>query len=278
VVRTDRLPAPGETVLGGVFETHQGGKGGNQAVAAARVLRPAPGRSVTMIGAVGADDIGRAALEGLRSEGIDVLATTADATATGVALIVVDQHAENQIAVAPGANAALTAAQVTRGLEGCVPSVVVASLEVPEDAVRAAGEWCRDREVPFVLNPAPMKPWARDLLELATHVTPNEVELKALGDVAPGTVVVETHGAGGVTIRDHRGRTTVPGRTVEAVDATGAGDCFNGVLAAGLLEGRSLDESVARAVVAAALSVTRAGAREGMPTREALDRAMRTDD
>ena len=276
VVSGGALPGPGETVVGGTFAEHQGGKGGNQAVAAARALGDT-GR-VAMIGAVGDDAFGAAARAALEDEGIDVRWVAVDErAATGVALIAVDAAGENQISVAPGANAAVEASAVTSALDAIAPAVVLASLEVPADAVRAAGAWCRAHEVPFVLNPAPAGEEAAELARFATYVTPNEGELAALGGIdalPPGVVVVESRGAGGVRVHQGGGSRDIASPPVDAVDTTGAGDCLNGVLAASLAEGRPLDEAVTRAVTAAALSVTVAGARDGMPRRGAIDAAV----
>ena len=287
VVAGSRLPAPGETVSGGRFATHHGGKGGNQAAAAARALGIVPGGSggigiVVMIGAVGDDDLGADALGALDRGGVTASVAVQEGIRTGVALIVVDDHGENQIAVAPGANARVSAAQVERALDRLTPDVVLASLEVPEQAVLAAGAWCRSTSVPLVLNPAPEQHWLREVVPLAAYVTPNEVELEALGDVPSSVTVLETRGAGGVRIHGRVGGTQgvsgdpdveVPAPRVDVVDTTGAGDCFNGVLAAALLEGFELEHAVRRAVVAASVSVTRAGAREGMPSRAEIDAA-----
>ncbi|MEX0651073.1 MAG: ribokinase, partial [Actinomycetota bacterium] len=181
VVRGARLPAAGETVVGGEFSQHQGGKGGNQAVAAARALGT-NGR-VAMIGAVGADAFGQPARELLELEGVDVTHLLIDrSAATGVALITVDARAENQITVAPGANAGLTPAVVIEALDAIGTSVgaVLASLEVPLDAVEAGARWSHDRGLPFVLNPAPARAEAHDLLPFTAVVTPNAGELAIL--------------------------------------------------------------------------------------------------
>ncbi|MEO8476815.1 MAG: ribokinase [Actinomycetota bacterium] len=271
VVSGAALPAPGETVVGGAFSQHQGGKGGNQAVAAARALGAAG--KVAMIGAVGEDTFGTAARDALAQEGIDVThVATAYDTATGVALIAVDGAGENQISVAPGANATVDTTHVTSALDALAPAVVLASLEVPADAVHAAGEWCRAHEVPFVLNPAPAVEEAAALAGFATYVTPNETERAALGTLPDEVTVIETRGARGVRILDHGATIDMPAPRVEPVDTTGAGDCFNGVLAASLVEGLTLEPAVARAVDAAARSTTVAGAREGMPRRTDLRR------
>ena len=297
VVRAARLPRPGETVVGGAFERHQGGKGGNQAVAAARALRSGPGDgaaaralrsgpgdgAVAFLGAVGDDAFGAEAREALEAEGVDLSFTKVVAgVATGVALIVVDDAGENQIAVAPGANAELELGDVDAALADLADgSLVLASLEVPLAVVHRAAERCRERGAGFVLNPAPVTPGATDLLPYASHVIPNEVELAALAASAgasaivrsnPGSVVIVTRGADGATITDEDGERSFPASPAQVVDTTGAGDCFNGVLAASLFERRELETAVRRAIAAAGLSVTKPGARDGMPTRDQIDR------
>ena len=271
VVSGAPLPAAGETVVGGRFDEHQGGKGGNQAVAAARALGDV-GR-VAMIGAVGDDSFGAEARNTLAAEGVDVThVATAAGAATGVALIAVDPAGENQISVAPGANATVEADTVTSALDALSPAVVLASLEVPADAVRAAGEWCRVHEVQFVLNPAPAREGAAGLARLATYVTPNATERAALADLPEAITMIETRGAEGVRIHRLGAIEHVAAPQVEPVDTTGAGDCFNGVFAAGLLERLEFHDVVVNAVVAAARSTTIKGAREGMPARADLTR------
>jgi len=290
VVRASRLPSPGETVVGGEFSQHQGGKGGNQAVAAARALGD-HGR-VAMIGAVGPDTFGEPARDLLALEGVDVAHVTLDrAAATGVALIAVDAHGENQISVAPGANAGLTPASVVGALEslGSGVGAVLASLEVPLQAVEAASRWAAGRSIAFVLNPAPARTEAHDLLPFTRVVTPNAGELAILAAqaeeprggakrLAAGyeglTVVVSLGGEGAIAFGPD-GEVLAAAPKVRAVDATGAGDTLNGVLASGVLEGLDLAEALRRAVTAAALSVTVVGAREGMPSREAIEAAIR---
>jgi ribokinase len=290
VVRGSRLPTPGETVVGGAFAQHHGGKGGNQAVAAARAL--GPDGDVAMIGTVGNDALGDAARDVLALEGVGVDHVRVDlGAATGVALIAVDAVGRNQISVAPGANAMATETMVAASLddlEGRV-GLVLASLEVPLDAVEAAGRWCRDRDLPFVLNPAPARPEVHDLLPLATHVTPNDAEILVLAAQAeeprgaaarlaasyPGLYVIATLGPGGALVNGPDGELREPGAKVKVVDTTGAGDCFNGVLAAGLLASLPLATALRRACVAASLSVAAEGAREGMPDRDTIDAALR---
>jgi ribokinase len=273
VVRCERLPGPGETVAGGSFSRHHGGKGGNQAVAAARALDRLD--AVAIIGAVGRDDLGKEAMLALAAEGVDESQLTRTNLPTGVAVIVVDAAGENQIAVAPGANGAVGADTVAASLDRLRPELVLASLEVAKDAVVAAARWCRQTGIAFVVNPAPVQLWTGELLPFASAITPNEVELAALGAVPPEVPVIETRGERGARIVQGGIPQDLPAPKVEVVDTTGAGDCFNGVFAAGLLEGRPLVDAVARAVAAAALSVTQPGARDGMPTRAELDAATR---
>jgi ribokinase len=274
VVSGARLPAPGQTVSGGVFAQHHGGKGGNQAVAAARALGGGPG--VVMVGAVGNDALGHDALEALRSEGVATSVAMRPGVPTGVALICVGPDGENQISVAPGANAELSASNVTSAFAQVHEvGVVLASLEVSHGAVRAAAAWCSEHQVPFVLNPAPEQPWVGEVAALAAYVTPNEHELEALGTLPDGVMIVQTRGEDGVLIRRAGEEERVATPRVEAVDTTGAGDCFNGVFAAGLSEGLEVAAATQRAAAAAALSVTKVGAREGMPTREELDAFLR---
>jgi ribokinase len=269
VVSGASLPAPGETVTGGVFAQHHGGKGGNQAVAAARAL--GGGQGVVMVGAVGNDALGHAALDALRDEGVATSVAMRPGVPTGVALICVGPDGENQISVAPGANAELTAADVTSAF-GQVHEigVVLASLEVSQAAIRAAAAWCSEHERPLILNPAPVQPWAAEMAAQASFVTPNEHEREALGALPGDVVVVETRGPEGVVIRRDGSERRLEAPVVEAVDTTGAGDCFNGVFAAGLAQGMDVTDAAERGAAAAALSVTKVGAREGMPTREEL--------
>ena len=229
-----------------------------------------------IVGAVGNDALGHDALDALRAEGVATSVAMRPGVPTGVALICVGPDGENQISVAPGANAELSAGAVTSAFTQVHEvAVVLASLEVSRDSVRAAAAWCNEHQVPFVLNPAPVQPWVGDVAALATYVTPNEHELQALGSLPEGVVVVETRGREGVLIRRGREDERVNAPRVNAVDTTGAGDCFNGVFAAGLAEGLEAAAAAQRAAAAAALSVTKVGAREGMPTRDELDAFLR---
>ena len=270
VVSGAPLPSAGQTVTGGTFAQHQGGKGGNQAVAAARAL--GGGQGVVMIGSVGNDALGHDALDALRAEGVATSVAMRSGVPTGVALIAVGPDGENQISVAPGANGELTAGDVRSAL-GQVYEVgaMLASLEVPRGAIEAAADWARERGVPLVLNPAPVQRWAADVARLAAYVTPNEHERETIGSLPEGVVVVETLGEEGVSIHRSGEVERVEAPRVDAVDTTGAGDCFNGVFAAGLVEGLEAAAAARRAAAAAALSVTKPGAREGMPTRQELE-------
>ena len=276
VVRAARLPGPGETVTGGTFARHGGGKGANQAVAAARL-----GARTALVAAVGDDDYGAEALRGLAAEGVDVDAVARlDDVATGVALIVVDDRAENQIAVASGANAVLGGGFVAAALARLEAGVVLLSLEVGDEALVAGAEGARLA----VLNPAPAREVPAALFAAGPVLTPNAGEARDLTGEEDaraaaralrertGAPVVVTLGADGALLADGRGKPVrIPAPRIEAVDTTGAGDCLNGALAAELARGVALEDAVAFAVRAAALSTLRRGAREGMPTRAAVD-------
>lgn len=291
VVATERLPGPGETVVGGGLQTFGGGKGANAAVAAAR-----SGASVRLIGAVGDDDTGRAALAELVEDGVDVTDVAVMASeSTGVALIVVDGHGENQIAVGAGANGALDPDHVRRCVRAALPAAgcVLVSTEIPAAAVAAAVDEARSASVTCVLNPAPVLPVVADLLERGPIITPNESELRdlvALLGPRDGTSIADeaaliasrshqpvivTRGSDGVLVvtTDLVVR-RVPAPQVAVRDTTGAGDTFNGVLAARLAAGDELTTAVPWAVAAAALSVKQVGARGGMPTAEAIKASM----
>jgi len=288
VVIASRLPGPGETVTGGDVARYHGGKGGNQAVAAARL-----GARVAFVGAVGEDDFGAAARAALAAEGIDVSHLATVARPTGVALIVVDARAENLIAVAPGANASPTAASVAAALEALAVGpgdVVLASCEIPPEAVRAALARARAVGATSVLNPAPADGLDPATIALADVLTPNQAELALLaaapdagaGDVevlarrlltrgvGRRSVVVTLGAAGALAVPGDGPATAIPAPHVVSVDTTGAGDAFNGALAAGLAAGLPLGAAVRRAVTAAGLSTTRAGARGGLPTASEL--------
>jgi ribokinase len=277
VVSVGQLPRAGETVAGGTFARHGGGKGANQAVAAARA-----GAEVAMVGAVGDDEMGHEALEELAGEGIDTThVARLDGVPTGVALIVVDEAGENQIAVASGANAALDAPAVERGLAALLDSrdgLVLLGNEVPEAAVAAGLRAARAAGWQVVLNPAPARPAGADLGGVV--LTPNADEARTLAAEADveaaarvlaartSAPVLVTLGADGALLLDSDELQRHPAPPVSVVDTTGAGDTVNGALAAELSAGRPLTDAVRFALAAAALSTTAAGARTAMPRRD----------
>ena len=275
VTLAPRFPAPGETLLGERFLTVPGGKGANQAVAAARL-----GAKVTLVGAVGRDAFGDQLLHGLASEGIDLAhVARRDAVGSGTASITVAEG-DNQIVVVPAANASVTPAQVTgaRTLIERADAVLV-QMEVPLETVGATVRVGHAAGVPVILNPAPAQPLPREWLALASYITPNQHELATVlgGDdvdfrelmrQSPCPVVL-TRGGEGAWYGGEGEPRHQPGFAVDVADTTGAGDTFNGALAVFLHEG--LDVAVRKACAAAALSVTRLGAQGGMPTRAELD-------
>jgi ribokinase len=277
VVSVARLPRAGETVVGGTFARWGGGKGANQAVAAARA-----GARVAMVGAVGADDLGDEALRELEAEGIDVSAVARlDGVATGVAAIVVDERGENQIAVASGANAELRGDAVARALAALgSPGVVLLGHEVPPAAVEAGIAGARSAGRLAVLNPAPARqlpgdlegviliPNADEARELAGEEDA-EAAARALATLS-GAAVLVTLGAGGALLVDGGAVERLPAPAVDVVDTTGAGDAACGALAAELAAGRPLLEAARFAMTAAALSTRAAGARAGMPRRDEI--------
>ena len=271
VVRIDRLPETGETVTGGTFHRVPGGKGGNAAAAAARL-----GVRTAFVGMVGPDDLGEEARRDLAGAGVEVGPLgTAAAAPTGVAAILVDGEGRNVIAVAPGANAELSAADVGDALSAIEAdrAVVVANLEIPDEAVLAAAEGAAERAWPFVLNPAPARPLPPGLLERCAVVVANEIEAEALGlsGSAPGAVVI-TRGEDGAELH----RTGEPvlrqaGFEVEVADTTGAGDAFVAAMAWSMLEGIPLERGVRLACAAGALACRALGARAGLADRAEVE-------
>lgn len=275
VVAAGRLPAAGETVLGGRFSQHPGGKGANAAVAAARA-----GADVTFIGAVGDDAYGQTAVAALGADGIDVSGIRTIDAPTGIALIVVGPRGENQIAIAPGANGAVTAdALALDGERG----VLITNFEVQLTTVIAAVEAANAAGWISIVDPAPAHAIPAALLAAGPLLLPNEHELTvAIGNdeaamaldelmARHAGAVVVTQGAAGALLADGERHERFAGYPAPAaVDSTGAGDTFAGVLAAWLADGATIDAGIDAANAAAALSVARAGARDGMPTREQI--------
>ena len=289
VVQAPKLPAPGESVLGGVFQQFQGGKGANQAVAAAR-----GGASVEFIGRVGTDKYGEDAKASLSRAGVRLAHFVQDPELpTGIALIVVDAAGENQIAVAWGANGALSPNQIDEALEALeTADVILTQLEMPIESVERVAELAHRLGKTFVLNPAPVQPLPDSLLMKVDIVTPNLGELgeltgrdidsldsvesaaKHLLSKGCGAVVV-TQGPEGCLAVTPEESWWVKAIEVDARDTVGAGDCFSGNLAAALAEGLTLKEGIKWATVAAGLSVTRLGAQASMPARDEIERYLR---
>lgn len=279
VVAADRLPVPGETVLGGRFSVHDGGKGANQAVAAARA-----GARVAMIGAVGTDAYGDRALAALEAEGVDVSGVRRlEDEPTGVAIIAVGPRGENQIVVAPGANGAVELDDDDRR-RIAESEAVLTNHEVPQGAVLESVRTARQAGITAILNPAPARALSAEMLRLGPILTPNEHELVvAIGNEVTGSAldelaarhagpIIVTQGPAGALLAEGDHRERFAGFAAPAVvDTTGAGDAFNGVLAAWLAEGASLDDAIRAANAAGALSVAAAGARGGLPMREAIE-------
>ncbi len=289
IIRLDRIPRPGETVLGGEFMTAAGGKGANQAVAAARA-----GGHVSLIARVGRDALGDQAVAGFRKEDIDVSLVTRDPRlASGTALIFVSRKGENSIAVAAGANGALSPAHVKKARALIVSAkVLLMQLESPLETVAAAAQVAASRGILVILNPAPARSLPNSLLRQVSILTPNESEAEELTGIklhgikdakrAAETLrrrgvqtVILTLGARGALIASESGQRVVPGFTVKAVDTTAAGDVFNGTLAVALTEGQSLEQSVRVAHAAAAISVTRRGAQSSVPNRADVEKFLR---
>ena len=252
VVRAERLPRPGETVSGARFSRLPGGKGANQAVAAARL-----GAEVAMVGCVGRDEVAGEALAGLREAAVEERWLVKN-TPTGIALVTVDAAGETTIVVASGANAELRPDDLALG----EADAVLCQQEIPAETVARAGELAPR----FFLNAAP----ARDGAPAAELTIVNRLELEALGE-RPGLVCLTLGAEGAVLLEDGQEVARAEPPAVEAVDGTAAGDAFTACLVVSLLEGRSPDESLRRACAAGALAASRFGAQTSLPTAEEVD-------
>lgn len=280
VFTTPRMPQPGETIMGNSFDIIPGGKGANQAVAAARA-----GAEVFFIAKVGQDDLGQTAIDNYKKDGIRTEYIGIDEQApSGVAMIMVDQNSgENAIVVAPGANAQLS----PEDIEAASPAiqsadVLLVQLETPLNTVKRALELARLHQVTTILNPAPAQSLPDDLLHLVDFITPNETETELLCGIFPTDQdttrkatealktkvrdVIITMGSAGAFLSTADAREAmVPVRKVKAVDTTAAGDVFNGYLAAALANDQTILEAIQRANQAASISVTRKGAQPSIP-------------
>lgn len=269
-----RMPRPGETVSMERFAEVQGGKGGNQASAAAALGAP-----VHFVGAVGSDHWGEAARADLTGRGIDVSGLATVEGATGVAIILVDDDGENSIAIVPGANAAVSPEAVEAALAALEvdEAVLVACLEIPLESVVAAARVAVTRGWRVVLNPAPARQLPVELVAAATVMTPNESEVEALGGAeallaAGAGAVVVTRGGEGVEVHPTEGAAFhVAASPAEVVDTTGAGDTFTAALAVALANGRELGDAVAWASAAGAIATEGFGARGSLPTAAQVD-------
>lgn len=285
VVKSPRIPAVGETVLGEDFIMTPGGKGANQAVAAAKL-----GAEVYLVARLGQDVFAQQSLSNFEKEGVhtEYIVRTAEAP-SGVALITVDRAGDNVIVVAPGANQKLSAQDVQEAQTAIVSSgALVAQLEVPLETVECAARLAHGSGVPFVLNPAPAQRLDTELLAMVDVLTPNETEAEILTGVEVTDedsarsaacellergvkAVILTMGARGFLLSDGRKTEFVPAIKVNAVDATAAGDAFTGALAVGLAQGQALFDAALFANYVAALSVTKMGAQSSMPTRREVE-------
>lgn len=289
-MRTPHMPAAGETILGGPFTTGPGGKGGNQAVAAARL-----GAQTTMLVRLGYDVFGDTAARNLQNEGIsgEYILRTED-THTGVAFIIVDDAGENMIVVASGSNFKITPADVELARAAIeAADILLMQLEIPLDAVVAAARIAHAAGVKVVLNPAPGQALPDELLRMVDVLTPNETETQIITGMPVNSVeeaktaaarliqsgvsaVVITLGSKGALVARATGAARVPGYRVNVVDTTGAGDAFSGALAVALAEGKSLEQAAAFANAAAALQVTKPGTAPAMPHRAEVDALVAT--
>jgi ribokinase len=289
IVKVDRIPGIGETVIGGIFHSVCGGKGANQAVTASRA-----GAKVVFVGRVGGDAFGRTVIAGLKGDGIDVSHLVTDAkAATGIAFIFVGGKGENSIAVASGANLRIGAADVAAAKAAFRPGgILLVQLETKLEPVIAAVNLAKKSGMRVILNPAPARALPDSLLRKVDILTPNEHEAEALtgicvdGEVAAARAVRRLHsrgvktviitlGARGAYVSDEGLATLVPAFEAQAVDTTAAGDVFSGALAVALAEGRPMLEAVRFGQAAAAISVTRLGAQTSAPGRAEVERLVR---
>jgi ribokinase len=284
VIKTHNFPAPGETILGGRFLMNAGGKGANQAVAAARL-----GGMVTFVGKIGDDIFGKQAVQQLEDEGINIDFIAVDPeNPSGVALITVDKKGENSIVVAPGSNGTLSPADFDKAIAELEDSeFVLMQLEIPIPTVEHIALLAAKKLKKVILNPAPAAVLSDELLQNLFIITPNETEaelltgvkvtdmqsaLKAasvLNEKGVEIVIITMGSAGAFLLKDGKSE-IISAPKVEAVDTTAAGDTFNGALVVALSEGKTIQESIAFANKAASISVTRIGAQSSVPFRKEI--------
>lgn len=284
VVKTSHLPAPGETILGGEFFMNQGGKGANQAVAVERL-----GGNLIFMAKLGNDILGQQSVDYFKKEGIDTRYITLDEnSASGVALISVDDHAENSIVVASGANMLLNEQDVDKVVEVmCEGDILLMQLEIPLQTVEYAARKAFEKGVKVVLNPAPARNLPKELFRYLYMITPNRIEaemltgIKITNDADAEEVAKEIHAMGvknviitlgskGCLIREDGVSYRVDAFKVDPIDTTAAGDTFNGALCVALAEGMDLKQAAVMASKASSIAVTRMGAQSSIPRREEL--------
>ena len=285
VVSNSHLPAPGETILGGEFFMNQGGKGANQAVAVKRL-----GGNLIFVAKLGNDILGQQSVDYFKKEGIDTKYITLDEnSASGVALISVDDHAENSIVVASGANMLLNEQDVDKVVEEmCEGDILLMQLEIPIQTVEYAARRAFEKGVKVVLNPAPARSLPKELLRYLFMITPNRIEaemltgIKIVNDADAERVakeisamgvqnIIVTLGSKGCLVREGDTSYCVDAFKVEPVDTTAAGDTFNGALCVGLAEGMNLRQAAVMASKASSVAVTRMGAQSSIPHRKELN-------
>ena len=290
IIKVPHVPVPGETIIGGTFSTAAGGKGANQAVAAVRA-----GGDVTFVARIGEDMFGQQAKDGFVKDNINVDHVLTDKDApSGVALIFVGEDGENSIAVASGANANLSPSDVESAGDAISSAdILIMQLETPLETVQKAATIASEKGVKVILNPAPACELSDDILSHVSILTPNESEAELLTGIkvesekdaaaaadalmAKGIdTVIVTMGAKGAFVVTADFKELVGGFSVKAVDATAAGDVFNGTLAVAMAEGKPLKEAVRFANAAGALSVTKLGAQPSAPTREEIEKFLRS--
>jgi ribokinase len=285
IVKVPRIPAPGETILGGKFVKAAGGKGANQAVAAAR-----SGGDVTFIANTGDDNFGKEAIEGFEKEGINTDYIFVDEeTPSGVALIFVGEDGENSIAVASGANGTLTSSKI-REIEQVIADgdILLTQLETPIETIETAVKIANKNGVKVILNPAPAQKLDDELLQQIDILTPNQSEAELLTGIKVENkksaknackklrsrgvkTVILTLGSEGAFVMNEQLQKMISGFKVEAEDTTAAGDTFNGALAVGLAAGKTIKDAITWAHAAAALSVTKMGAQPSIPDKNEIN-------
>ena len=282
VIKSDRLPEPGETIIGGIFLMNAGGKGANQAVAAAKL-----GAEVVFVSKVGNDIFGKQALQGFIDVGINTDFVFIDSdNASGIALILVDGNGENSISVASGANANLHFSEVEKAIDSVNKGdIVLLQLEIPIDTVNKTVKFCSEKGAKVILNPAPAQKLDESYFKYLNIITPNETEAEILTGIKvtdletakkaanefhqKGIVeVIITLGSKGAFHSGKEKQILIPCPKVVAVDSTAAGDIFNGALCVAISEGQAIEEAITFACKAASISVTRMGAQASAPTRD----------